>query len=247
MTSESPPTTENQALLTKIGAIEQEIAAVKKAVRRASFTRLLLLFVTLAILAGSVWMFYGLALEFRSKENLNLLAAKARERANESSKPALKEFHRLVENCQPVLIEAFQKQVEADMPKYTEVFTQERDKLRANLEVRLGGKITARYEAAGERYQEILREEFPQVEDPELLVQVYTSMEQIMEKLVDKYYSEQVRRELQEMQSTWDDFDMADLPGEGEPPLEQQFVASLLQLAADKLDSEPVFQSAALP
>lgn len=247
MTSDSPPTAENQALLTRIGAIEQEIAAVKKAVRRASFTRLLLLLVTLAFLAGAVWMFYGLAREFGSKENLNLLAAKARERAT-SSQPALKkELDTLVENSRPVLTEAFQKQAEADMPKYTEAFTRERDKLRANLEVRLGEKIKNRYEAAGERYQEILREEFPQVEDPELLVQVYASMEQIMEKLVQKYYSEQVRREFQEMQSTWDDFDMADLPGEGEPSLEQQFVASLLQLAADKLNHGPVFQSAALP
>ncbi|MFH1266834.1 MAG: hypothetical protein ABIK89_13985 [Planctomycetota bacterium] len=247
MTSESPPTTENQALLTKIGAIEQEIAAVKKAVRRASFTRLLLLLAVLAFLAASVWMFYGLALELGSKENLDLLAAKARERVNESSKPALDEFNRLVENCKPVLTEAFQKQAEADMPKYTAAFTQERDTLMANLESRLSQKITARYQETGERCQAILREEFPQVEDPELLVQVYTSIEGIMEKLVEKYYSEQVRQELQDLQGTWDDFDMADVPTEGAPPLEQQFMASLLQLAADKLDKGPVFESAALP
>jgi len=194
-----------------------------------------------------VWMFYGLALEFRSQENLDLLAAKARDRANESSEPAKKELRLLIENCQPVLTEAFQKQAEADMPKYTEVFTQERDKLRANLEVRLSREITARYQETGERCQEILREEFPQVQDPELLVKVYTSIEGIMEKLVEKYYSDQVHQELQELQHTWDDFEMADLPGPGEPPLEQKFVTSLLRLAADKLDKGPVFESAALP
>lgn len=247
MTSDSPPTTENQALLTKIGAIEQEIAAVKKTVRRASFTRLSLLLLVLAFLAGAVWMFYGLALEFGSKENRDLLAVKAQERANQSSQPALRELRALFENSKPVLIEAFQKQVETDTPKYTEVFTRERDKLRANLEVRLGEKITARYKEAGDRYQQILREEFPQTEDPDLLVRLYASIEQIMEKLVQKYYSEQVRQELQELQTTWDEFDMADLPGEGEIPLQQQFVASLLQLAADNLERGPVFQSDALP
>lgn len=38
----------------------------------------------------------------------------------------------------------------------------------------------------------------------------------------------------------WLEFDVADLPAEGETPLEQQFMASVLHLAALKIDRKSV-------
>lgn len=238
MNSEDSPTVENEALLAKIGAIEQEIAAVKAAVRWSSVTRLSLLVAVIALIVGAVWMFYNLAMEFQSKENLDLLAAKARERAEQTADPALKELRALVDNCTPMLTKAFREQAEADMPKYTEVLANERDELVDNLQFRLSEKITARYQATQKQYQAILQEEFPQVEDPELLVQVYASMAQIMDKLVEKYYSGQLRHEIEELSQTWNQFDTADLPAEGASSLEQQLMASLLHVAYLKVNAE---------
>jgi hypothetical protein len=227
-------------LLNKIRALGQEVAAMKVALRRSSLTRLTLLLLVLAFLAVSIWMFYNLAMRFGSKENLDRLAAKANERINQSAEPAMKQLQGLVDHCTPVLTKAFSDQAQADMPKYTEVLDAQRELLVKNLETRLGDRITARCEAAGERYEAILREEFPQVDDSELLVQMYASIEQIMEKLVAKYYSEQIRQEVEGVADSWDDFEMADLPAEGETPLEQEFLAELMQLGAYRLKGQTI-------
>ena len=237
MTSENSPTSENEALSKKIGAIEQEIAAVKAAIRRASRVRLVVLVLVLVILGGTIWAFYDLGMQLASQENLDLLTTKVKARVDESSQQAIKDVKGLVEHCQPVLMKAFTEQVEKDTPKYTAVLNAEKATLMANLEVQLREKILARYQETGDQYQAILRKEFPDLDDPDLVVQLYASIEQIMEKLVQKYYTDQLQGELQELGKTWEEFDMADLPGEGEASLQIQLVASLLQLAADKLDN----------
>lgn len=236
MSSEKPATTENEALSAKAAALEQEVAALKVSVRRASRIRLLLLLAVVVFLAGSIWMFYSLAMELGSQENRNLLAEKARERAAASSDQARQHLQALIKHCQPVLIKAFQERAQADMPKYQEALAKEREELARNLETRLRGQLESRYQEASKKYQGILQEEFPELDDPELTVQLYAGITQIMEKLAEKYYSEQLESELQEMSQTWDQLEMAELPGQGDPVLEQQLTASLFVLAAMRLD-----------
>ena len=56
MSAENSPTAENEALLTRVGAIRQEVAAMKAAMRRASRTRLRLLVPAIAILAAMSYL-----------------------------------------------------------------------------------------------------------------------------------------------------------------------------------------------
>lgn len=239
MTSENSPASENEALSKKIGAIEQEITAVKAAIRRASRVRLVVLLLVVAILGGTIFAFYNLGKQIASQENLDLLETKARARINESSDKVIKNVNALVEHCQPILKEAFAAQVEKDKAKYTALFEAEKATLIANLQDELREKTMARQKEMEEQYQAIIREEFPDLDD-DLAVQMYENIAQIMLKLADKYYSTQLQDELRELGETWDEFDMADLPAEGEHSLQIQLVASLLQLAADKLDNMPV-------
>jgi multidrug efflux pump subunit AcrB len=213
-----------------IGALGEEVTAIKVALRRASRTRLLMLLLVLVFLAVAIWMFYGLGKQFASEENLDRLAAKANERINQSSGPAMKQLQGLVDHCTPVLTKAFSEQAQADMPKYTKALEEQRELLVRNLESRLGDRVTARTEAVGDRFEAILQEEFPQVDDSELIVQLYASIEQILEKLVAKYYSDQIRQEVEGVVDTWNDFEMAEVPAEGETPLEQEFLAELMLL-----------------
>ena len=240
MTSESTRTTENEAFGTKIGAIEKEVATVKVVVRRASRRRLAVLVVALAIVGISLWMFYKLAMSFGSQENLSLLAEKARARIEESTDPALKQVQKLQENAVPVLREAFTAQVEKDTPKYSAAVDKERETLMKNLESELDKKIRAHFQKSSEKYQAILKEEFPELEDPELLDAMYSSIVDIMDRLVEEYYSDKVRNEIQGLNDKWLEFEMAELPAEGELPLEQQFIASLMYLAAMKIDEKSV-------
>lgn len=247
MSTENSPTAENEALLKKIGALGDEVKAMKTSMRRASLTRLLLLFLVLALLFGSIWMFYKLAMRFASKENIELLTNKATLRLNESADKAREQLDGLVSHCTPVLTEAFSEQAQADMPKYTEVVNEQRDLLVKNLEARLTERINARWETANTRYEAMLREEFPQIDDSELLVQMYSTLEQIMEKLVDKYYSDQIREEIEGVCNTWNDFEMAEVPATGELPLEQEFLAALLHLAAYRLEGQAILTPSAEP
>jgi multidrug efflux pump subunit AcrB len=240
MSTKNSPTAENEALLKKVGALGEEVKAMKVAMRRASRTRLVLLLLLLALLAASIWMFYKLALQFGSRENRDLLIAKARERMNESATPAMNQFQAMVEHCQPVLTKAFSEQAQADMPKYTEVLNEQREMLVKNLQARLDERVRARWEAASDRYETILREEFPQVENTDLIVQMYASLEQIIEKLVEKHYSEEIRREVEGINDTWKNFEMADLPAQGETPLEQEFLAELLLLGHYRLKGQTI-------
>lgn len=240
MTPEKPPANENDALEKRIGAIENEVANVRVVVRRAGRTRLLMLLAALLLIGIAVWMFYGLARQFGSQENLNLLAQKAQARAQESSGPAMRHVQGLVDNSVPVLREAFRKQVEKDMPRYQAALDKEGQILAKNLETKLNEKIKTHYEEASKKYQEILREEFPDLEDPELLDKMYSSVVDILERFAEEYYSEKIQAEIDSMNQKWIQFEMAEVPKEGDPSLEQQFMASLLYLAALKIDEKSV-------
>ena len=240
MTSESTGTTEREALGKEIGAIEKEVATVKVVIRRASRRRLGLLVVALAIVGASIWMFYSLAMEFRSEENLDLLAEEARGRIDDSSDLALREVEKLRKTAEPILREAFMAQVKKDTPKYSAAVDKEREILMKNLESELDEKIRAHFQKSSEKYQAILREEFPELKDPELLDAMYSSVVDIMDRLVDEYYSDKVQSEIEGLNEKWKKFEMAELPAEGEPQLTQQFLASLLNLAAMKIDDKSV-------
>jgi len=240
MTSESTRTTENEALGKKIGAIENEVATVKIAIRRASRTRLALLVAVVAVIGISVWMFYNLARSFASEETLNLFAEKAKERIEDSSPEALKQVQRLQKTALPKLQEAFNAQVEKDRPKFMSALEMERDALLGNLQNQLEVKIKDHMEEASDKYQAILQDEFPELEDPELLDDMFSSIVNIMDRLAEEYYSDKIRGEIEGLNEKWNNFEMADVPGEGEPRLEQQFLAALLNLAAMKVDEQSV-------
>jgi hypothetical protein len=240
MTSEKKPATENDALEKKIGAIEKEVATVKVAIRRSSRTRLLLLVAALVIIGVAIGMFWNLAKELGSKENLDLLANKAGERAKDTTDRAVDHAKALAENAVPVLQKAFTEQVNKDMPKYRAALDREGMALKENLETELDKKIRAHVDEASVKYQAILREEFPDLENPELLDKMYASITDIMDRLANEYYNEKVAQALEGINDKWLKFEMAELPAEGEPSFDRQFIASLMYLAALKIDEGSV-------
>ena len=240
MTSEKTPANETDALEKKIGAIEKEVATVKVVIRRASRTRLALLLAVLLVIGGAIWMFYNLAMEFRSEETQKLFAEKASVRAKELSEKAVSSAKELAETSMPVLREAFEKQVEKDMPKYRAALDKEGVALKENLEKELDEKIRAQFDAMSAKYQAILRDEFPDLEDPELLDKMYASLTDIIDGLRKEYYNDKVASQLEGISNKYYEFELADLPKEGEPTLNMQFVASLMYLAALKIDEGSV-------
>lgn len=240
MTSEKTPANENDALEKKIGAIEKEVAAVKVVIRRASRTRLALLLAVCLVIGAAIGMFYRLAMEFRSDETQKLFAEKASVRAQELSQKALRSAKELADTSVPVLRVAFEKQVEKDMPKYREALDREGNVLKENLEKELDKKIRAQFDQMSAKYQTILRDEFPDLENPELLDKMYDSFADITDGLRKEYYNDKVASQLEGISKKYQEFELAEVPKEGEPSLNMQFVASLMYLAALKIDEGSV-------
>ena len=240
MMSEKTPTVDTDALEKKIGAIEKEVATVKVVIRRASRTRLALLLAVLLVIGGSIWAFYSLAMEFRSAETQEAFAKKASARAQELSEKAVDNVKKLAEEAVPVLREAFENQVQKDMPKYRDALNEEGTALKANLEKELDKKVRDKFDEMSVRYQAMLREEFPDLQDPELLDKMYASFADIIDGLRQEYYNDKVASQLEGISNKYYEFEMAELPKEGEPSLNMQFVASLMYLAALKIDEGSV-------
>jgi hypothetical protein len=247
--AEASPTAENEALLTsdpwlnRVEALERELTSFKRASSRGRVVRLVLLLAVIALIGGTIWAFYKLGRDITSEKNLNLLADRAKARLDQSADPARKQLQLLVDNCRPVLTEAFNQRAETDLPRYTEAFNAERDVLVANLQTRLKDKITSHYQQSEKKYQAILQEEFPELKDPDLVIKTYAALQQILEKFVEKFYSEQLQQEFDRFSANWERLPLAPIPAEGEPTLEQQLIAELLRLASLIVEEKVEFQT----
>ena len=239
MTSEDSQTVENEALLKKAGAMEQEVAALKAAIRCASVTRLVLFLVALALIVGAVCSFYGLAKKLTSKENLTALANAAKELLDDNPQ-YVEQVKAVIEESTPKLQEAFLNQVKEDMPKYSALVVEERERLMETFPDRVRERITERYEEVGGEYQDILREEFPEVDDDETYDKMKNEVYKIVDQLVEKYYAEQVREEILRTYDGWDHFAMVDPIREGDISLEKQLMATLLELVKLRLEDTTV-------
>ena len=239
MTSDDSPKAENEALLKKIAAMEHEVVAIRSALSQGRVVRLLMFAVALALIVGAVWMFYNLALQMKSKENLDLLAAEVKELLNNNSGEYMRQVQILRENCVPVLTKAFTEQAKADVPKYTAAIRAETDILKENLEAKALERVTAKYQEAQAKYTELLQEEFPEIDDPEIFVRMNSNIDKVTAHLVEKYYSEHLHNELLGLYDSWDAFTVADAPGDGDTTVAKQLIGSLLQLVELKLAENP--------
>ena len=158
----------------------------------------------------------------------------------ESTKEFSAETKDLAEKSVPILRDAFEKQVKEDMPKYQEALDRESKILAENLEKELTEKVQKHFDDTSAKCQAILREEFPDLQDPDLLDKMVASVADILERLGEEYYSDKVKTQVEEISKKWDQIGMVGKPGDGDETLNKQFVASLMYLAAMKIDKESV-------
>ena len=239
MSSKDSPTTENEALLKEVEALEQQVAALNLTIRRARTTRLVIFFVALAIVVGSVWMFYRLGMQVKSPENLQLLAQKAKDHFTGKSSDYVQKVKTIANNSIPVVKEAFLEQVKKDTPKYNQVAEEQRLLLVSNLRDQVRDQVMHHFAESGGQFKAILQEEFPEVDDPAAFAKMNANLDQIMGQLVEKYYAEDLQKEILKIYDQWDTFPVAEREGAEEVSLEQQLIANLLELVSLRLNSPP--------
>ena len=170
----------------------------------------------LVIIGVAIGMFYNLAKELGSKENRELLAQKANERAKDTGDRALKEA-RATCRATPARFSARPSPSRwkrtcprTGRPSTVKVWPS-RTTWKTNLTRRSAPTSTN-----PTKYQAILREEFPDLQNPELLDKMYASVTDIMDRLTSEYYSDKVRGEIEGINDKWLKMEMADVPRRGD-------------------------------
>jgi hypothetical protein len=170
-----------------------------------------------------------------SEENLKKLADAASRRLEKKKDHYMKQLEMLVDKVQPPLTKAFMSQAQKDMPLYLKVLDKERKPLLDNLRAKFSDQLDKRYKTVQPRYEKVLAEEFPQSKDPKVRERMVANLDLAMQKLLKKYYVNDLEAEFQHLNDTWDHFPAASAPGKGELPTEEQFTAALWDLLRYRL------------
>jgi hypothetical protein len=170
---------------------------------------------------------------------MDVLLQKAQERLAERNPFIMSEVQKLVDHSAPIVSQAFCEQTKKDLPAFLQAAGAERDTFVEELQKRLNERLTVHHQKLLARYMNVLREEFPAVRDEKLHEAMMANLQTTVDALVRKYYVEELRTELLALYGQWDDFPVAPPVADGEPPLEDQLLANLLDLLKLKLAQSP--------
>jgi hypothetical protein len=236
--SSGGPHIETGALSQQIDAVSREAAALSDAFTRARRIRQLLALAVLVLIVVVCAVFYNMGRRLMSQENLNTLADQARERFEKNREKYLDHVQLLVKNSGPVLSEAFQEQAKKDMPAIMNAVEKERQPLMDSLQKQLEKKLEDHYKNVVEKYRSMIEQEFPSIKDPKQHERMVENLRVAIDKLVKKYYVDEMHDLLVQIFDELEKFPAADKPKKGDVALEDQFKATFLQLAQDRFTSK---------
>ena len=230
-------TIETGALTSRVEMIEREMQALTQATVRGKRVRLIIFLLALVLIVCIVSAFYNLVREVTSKENLGKMGALAQQRLGGTTGAIRGEVDSLIKNARPLLMEAFQKQVEKDMPKFREELDKQRVLLVESLQKRFQSEVAKRQEGVLNNYVGMLVEEFPEAADEKLQGRMMANLGHAMQDLIQKYYVDEFETEFDAMYETWDTFPVVDPPSEGDDELHVQLGALLWDLFKPRIFS----------
>jgi hypothetical protein len=235
---------EMQALSQQSEAVQRASAALSAAMARARGVRLCLAVAAVLLIALICFQFYALGMDLQSPEYQDALLSTGQKRLAERSDQYSKHFEILVAKTSPALSKAFTEQINQDMPNFLKQMEKEKDTLAAHLEDEFGKRVNTYYEGLRSRQEEMLKQEFPTIKDPATYEKMVKNIDKAVQNLVKKYFVEDFRRQIDELQSTWDHFPAAEAPKKGDPSLMDQFITTLLQYLAIQLSRSGLLQKA---
>jgi hypothetical protein len=218
-----------------IEGIIRECEAMKGALARARMLRLLLLAALATFVAIAVWMFYDLGMKLQGEENLKRIETLAKQRLSGNSDEYMKEVQLLVDHSSPVVTQAFSAQVKKDLPGYLQALEKERDQFAEELLEQFWLRLDRHYRAAMAKHIALMEAEYPELKDKQTRERLVDNMAAASKTLVRKYYVEELQGQMTALYDGWDHFPAATPAVGGEAPLEDQFIATLLELLTYKL------------
>jgi len=239
MSTETVPTADTGGLNEQVEAVARETKALMAAQAAGRRARLLLLVVFIIFVAVVTTAFWNLGKQLLGPDNLDALAKAGQERLASHQGEYMKELQKLIESSSPVLTTAFMTQAKQDLPKYMQGLEKQRDALRSSLEAKLSKKVDERYAEMLDRHAKIMKEEFPQHNDEALQARMRENINMALEKLVKKYYIEEMNRQMDVLYTTWDNFPAAEPPKPGGVSTEDQFAVEFWDWAKYIISHSP--------
>jgi hypothetical protein len=235
MTPETNSADAVAALKKQLDALSRDVEVLAATHARARHVRLALAGLTFALCIVIVVTFYRLANGLVQQDNLDRLMKVAEKRLEKRSDDYMRQVQLLVDTSSPVISEAFSRQVKKDLPKYFKIMEEERDQFADELQRNLSARITRKYEKELARHEDILRKEFPHINNEVQHQRMVKNLQAAIEKSVQKTYVGELQGELDKLYATWDRFPAAPAVKGTDVPLEDQLLGNLLKLLEIKL------------
>ncbi len=195
----------------------------------------LLLLGFLAFSLGSAYVFYDMYARLRSKENIDKVTQTLQDRLAGQSDTYFREVQSLVDKSTPILTDAFYTRAKTDLPLLLQGVEKERDQFIDSLKGRVETVLAEHFDAMVSKNQELLVKELPELQDPEIHKRLVANLHVVFERMIKKYYAEELNKRMVSMYDAWDHFPSAERVVGDATRLEDQFIACLLDLLAHKL------------
>ena len=219
-----------EMLTEKLSVLENESRRILNALHWATKVRLILTSVLLLFVLISVFMFYRLYVDVKTRRIAEVQRLISEQPA-EFSEPLTRQLMALAEQEGPHVIKVFREQAQKDSQLYMKAFDAERETLIANLQRRMEEKLASSYSAILDEQEKLLAREFPVLKDPAKSHIVRDNMEEIYEKIGNRYYVNYLKEELDELADQLDSFPPAE-PRQANVPIAEQVANEFLQLVS---------------
>jgi class 3 adenylate cyclase len=157
---------------------------------------------------------------------------------NQYSDTLVHEMEDLGKSSMPIVEAAFRDQMRKDMGKHRAMFNEQRDLLVSNLQEQGDALLQARYQKILDQHKTILREEFEDLDD-EKMERMLVHFNVAMERLLKKYYIDEIESQMNRLRGTFDEFAVGEPPSSGET-LNQQLLGTSVELLTVKFVGDPI-------
>jgi len=234
MTSETP-TSGDAPVDQPAQSLEAQLANLEAALGSVKRTRRIIVVLFLAFIVLVGFMLVSIANEFTSEKYREDLIAAAEKQLELNTPDYMREVETLAKEVTPVVTKAFYSQVKKDTPLYAGAFDREKEILAKNLRTRIEQQVNDYYDSALDKYEAELVKSFPKAQDENVRRRLKANLRRSLNELVKQFYADELERELTELYEVWETFPPADIPDEGELPLEDQLLGYLFEMLTIKM------------
>jgi hypothetical protein len=200
---------------------------LRKALGQARVNLALIALMLLAFVAGVCYAVWFAEHRLRQKEEQTLAAVRAR--LARDMRPITQELADLAGEVGPPVAVAFYERLKGDVPAYVHTVDEQSKELTEHVQAAVRRDVRAQYRAARGRYRAILQEEFPEITDPARLDAMMDRFEAVFNRLIQRYYVDQLRDLLKAVIAHWNAIPPAEPPRPGEKPLGDQLAEGVAE------------------